>query len=76
MKVSANGEFIFFDAYVLDLYQNYQRTDVKMKFTPIQKPNLPFQIDIEIEQSGKLIIKEKLTIAKNNQSKNYTTNGC
>lgn len=73
MKVSGNGEFVYFDAYAKDLYQNYQRTEVKMKFTPIQKPNQPFQIEIEIEQNGELKIKEKLELARKKQSSNNSS---
>ncbi|ESU19391.1 hypothetical protein FCR2A7T_20050 [Flavobacterium cauense R2A-7] len=63
MKVSTNGEFVYFDAYIQDwTSKNYNRTQVKMKLTPIQIPDYPFQIEIEIEQYGKLVIKEKLTI--------------
>lgn len=75
MKVSANGEFVYFDAYTQDwMSKAYNRTHVKIKLTPIQIENYPFQIEIEIEQYGKLVIKKTLTIVVPSES--YTTSGC
>ncbi len=62
MKVSANGQFVYFDGYTQSYSGTYNRTQVKIKLTPIQIPSHPFQIEIEIEQYGKVVIKEVLTI--------------
>lgn len=62
MKVSANGLYVYFDCNTLSFLDKYRKTHVKAKLTPIQIPNHPFQIEVELEQYGKVVIKEILTI--------------
>ena len=63
MKVSANGEFVYFDAYTrYSTSGRYSKSPYKVKLTPIQIPEYPLQMDLEIEQSGRVVIKEKLTM--------------
>ena len=62
MKVSANGLFVYFDCYTMSFLDEYHKTQVKAKLTPIQIPNHPFQIEIELEQYGKVVVKDVLTI--------------
>ena len=75
MKVSANGEFVYFNAYTQNwITKEYDKTQVEIKLTPIQIPNRPFQIEIEIKQYGKVVIKDKLTIVVPSESN--STSGC